>query len=132
MAALRAAGMWADVAGNQTSQAGAILRGLGSPADLIAASEDWRVSKPDAAFFEAMIAAAPCAAGRIGYVGDRLDNDLEPAKAAGMRTVFIRRGPWGYFVHEIHPGLARAADWRITSPTELPAVVEKCLAAFSR
>jgi FMN phosphatase YigB (HAD superfamily) len=40
-------------------------------------------------------AATPCPAERIAYVGDRLDNDLIPAKAAGMRTVFIRRGGRG-------------------------------------
>jgi HAD-hyrolase-like len=90
--------------GNQTSRAGAILRGLTLPADLIATSDDWGVSKPDPAFFDAVIAAAPCEAGRIAYVGGRLDNDLRPAKAAGMRTVFVRRGLWGY-IWEHHPGL---------------------------
>lgn len=31
----------------------------------------------------------------ILYVGDRLDNDVLPARRAGMRTAFLRRGPWG-------------------------------------
>jgi hypothetical protein len=35
----------------------------------------------------------------------------------------IRRGPWGY-VLEHHPDLAAAADWRMTSLAELPALVE--------
>jgi HAD superfamily hydrolase (TIGR01662 family) len=122
MAALRGAGVWVGVVGNQTTRAGAILRELNLPADLIATSDDLGVEKPDPAFFKAVIAAAPCAADRIAYVGDRLDNDLTPAKAAGMRTVFIRRGPWGY-IWEHHPDLAQAADWQITSLTELPAVV---------
>jgi FMN phosphatase YigB (HAD superfamily) len=78
--------------------------------------------KPDAAFFEAVAAAAPCSAGKIAYVGDRLDNDLKPAKASGMRTVFIRRGPWGY-VREHHPDLAEAADWQVTSLAELPPLL---------
>ncbi len=128
MAALRAAGVWVGVVGNQTSRAGGILRGLGLPADLIATSDDWGVSKPDPAFFHAVIAAAPCTAGQIAYVGDRLDNDLRPAKAAGMRTVFLRRGPWGY-IWEHHPGMAQAADWRITSLAELPTVVAASRAA---
>ena len=33
---------------------------------------------------------------RIAYVGDRVDNDVGPAIAAGMVGVHIRRGPWGY------------------------------------
>jgi FMN phosphatase YigB (HAD superfamily) len=56
------------------------------------------------------------------YVGDRLDNDLLPAKAAGMRTAFIRRGPWGY-IGEHHPDMASAADWRMDSLAELPGLV---------
>ena len=52
-------------------------------------------------------------------MGDRLDNDLKPAKDAGMRTAFIRRGPWGY-IWERHPDLPTVADWRITTLAELP------------
>jgi FMN phosphatase YigB (HAD superfamily) len=28
-------------------------------------------------------------------VGDRVDNDVVPALRAGMRAVWLRRGPWG-------------------------------------
>lgn len=62
LAALREMGIWVGVAGNQTERAGAILRGLGLPADLIATSDDWGVSKPDGAFFAALIKASPCPA----------------------------------------------------------------------
>jgi HAD superfamily hydrolase (TIGR01662 family) len=123
LTALRAMGIWVGVAGNQTSRAGGLLRELDLPVDLVATSDDWGVSKPDPGFFEALVAAAPCAADRIVYVGDRLDNDLKPAKAAGLRTAFIRRGPWGY-IWEDHPDMGSAADWRIASLTELPTLVE--------
>ena len=33
---------------------------------------------------------------KIAYVGDRVDNDVGPAIAAGMAGVHIRRGPWGH------------------------------------
>ncbi len=122
MAALREIGTWVGVAGNQTWRAGEILRELDLPADLIATSEEWGVIKPGSAFFRALIAATPCEASRILYVGDRLDNDLRPAKAAGMRTAFIRRGPWGY-IWEHHPDMVAATDWRITSLAELPPLV---------
>jgi HAD superfamily hydrolase (TIGR01662 family) len=122
LTALRSAGIWLGIVGNQTLRAGEILRKLDLPADLIATSEEWGVSKPDKSFFSALISAAPCEAGRIVYVGDRLDNDLKPAKAAGMRTAFIRRGPWGY-IWEQHPDMAEAADWRLASLTELPPIV---------
>lgn len=122
MAALRAMGVWVGVAGNQTSRAGQILRGLGLPSDMIATSDDWKAAKPDSSFFRAVIESAPCAAGEIVYVGDRLDNDLKPAKSAGMRTAFIRRGPWGY-IWEQHADMPAAADWRMTTLAELPAIV---------
>jgi hypothetical protein len=51
-----------------------------------------------------------------GEAGDPRDR-LRPLLA------IIRRGPWGY-VLEHHPDLAAAADWRMTSLAELPALVE--------
>jgi FMN phosphatase YigB (HAD superfamily) len=42
----------------------------------------------------AELAGAPAA--KIAYVGDRIDNDVAPALAAGTVAVRIRRGPWGY------------------------------------
>jgi HAD superfamily hydrolase (TIGR01549 family) len=122
MTALRDMGLWVGVAGNQTVRAGAILRSLSLPADLIATSEDWGVEKPDTEFFRTLINLAPCDAGRIVYVGDRLDADLKPAKKAGLLTAFIRRGPWGY-IWENHPDMTEAANWRMSSLAELPALV---------
>ena len=62
LTALRDMGLWVGIAGNQTSRAGEILRKLDLPADLIATSEEWGVSKPDESFFRALISAAPCEA----------------------------------------------------------------------
>ena len=56
-------------------------------------------------------------ADRVLYVGDRLDNDVLPARAAGMRTAFLRRGPWGH-VHALRPQAA-LADVRVDSLGEL-------------
>jgi len=122
MAALRDMGVWVGVAGNQTSRAGGILRELDLPADMIATSDDWKAAKPDASFFRVVIDSVPCDASGIVYVGDRVDNDLKPAKDAGMWTAFIRRGPWGY-IWERHPDMPVAADWRMTTLTELPEIV---------
>ncbi|MQB02534.1 MAG: HAD hydrolase-like protein, partial [Actinobacteria bacterium] len=52
--------------------------------------------KPDPAFFtEALRLMGGPAPADVAYVGDRVDNDVGPASAAGMRAVWIRRGPWG-------------------------------------
>jgi HAD superfamily hydrolase (TIGR01549 family) len=119
---LRRMGVWVGVAGNQTARAGQILRGLNLPADLVATSGEWGVAKPDPAFFHQVIDVSPGEPHEIVYVGDHRDNDLEPAKAAGLCTAFIRRGPWGYLWAE-DPKVHKSADWRIDSLTELPALV---------
>ncbi|MGH9006167.1 MAG: HAD family hydrolase, partial [Acidimicrobiales bacterium] len=60
---------------------------------------------------------------QVAYVGDRLDNDVLPAKAAGMFAVFIRRGPWGH----LHARRAEAAcaDVRIDSLAELITAIRQ-------
>ncbi len=60
--------------------------------DLVAASAEEGVSKPDLRIFEIALSKAKCKAGRAVMVGDRLDNDIVPAKKAGMKTVWIRQG----------------------------------------
>jgi len=41
------------------------------------------------------VALAECAPEELAYVGDRVDNDVLPALAAGLVAVHVRRGPWG-------------------------------------
>jgi HAD superfamily hydrolase (TIGR01549 family) len=95
LAALRTAGLWLGIAGNQTVRAGRLLRELFTPdVDLIGTSDDWGASKPDPAFFHRVAEVVPFANDEILYVGDRVDNDLRPAVAAGMHTALVHRGPW--------------------------------------
>ncbi|MGW2692304.1 HAD family hydrolase [Streptomyces sp. NPDC001296] len=95
LAALRADGLWLGIAGNQTVRAGRILRELfTTDVDLIGTSDDWGASKPDPAFFHRVAEVVPAEPNEILYVGDRVDNDIRPAVAAGMLTALVRRGPW--------------------------------------
>ncbi|MFJ3590151.1 HAD family hydrolase [Streptomyces sp. NPDC090231] len=93
--ALRADGLWLGIAGNQTTRSGGILRTLFTPdVDMIGTSDDWGASKPDPEFFVRVADIVPADPGEILYVGDRVDNDLAPAVAAGMCTALVHRGPW--------------------------------------
>jgi HAD superfamily hydrolase (TIGR01549 family) len=121
---LREAGVWLGIAGNQTVRSGAILRSLHMPVDLIATSDDWGVEKPDPAFFERVADAAPCAADEILYVGDRLDNDIRPAAAAGLRTALLRRGPWAT-IQQHDPDAALIPTVRLDSLAELPRLLSE-------
>jgi HAD superfamily hydrolase (TIGR01549 family) len=93
--ALKARGYFVGIVGNQPTSAEVMLRASGLPADFIATSDGWGVAKPDPAFFAKVIDAAGLEPKQIAYVGDRVDNDVLPARAAGMCTFLIRRGPWG-------------------------------------
>jgi HAD superfamily hydrolase (TIGR01509 family) len=92
------AGWLVGLAGNQPASAEAALRGLnlGVGVDVVASSETWGVEKPSPEFFAKLAEAAGCPPGEIAYVGDRVDNDVVPARAAGMHAVFVVRGPWGW------------------------------------
>ncbi|MGO4807790.1 HAD family hydrolase [Arthrobacter sp. 2MCAF15] len=70
-----------------------------------------------AEFFSRIVDTAQLDARQILYVGDRLDNDVRPARKAGMRTAFVRRGPWGH-LHAQRPEV-ELADMRIESLAEL-------------
>ena len=85
--------------------------------DFVGSSACWGVEKPDQAFFRRVVEEAGIDPTEIAYVGDRVDNDVEPALAAGMVAVHLRRGPWGY----LHDPPARAI--RTRSFEELPAAL---------
>ncbi|MCY0928284.1 HAD family hydrolase [Streptomyces sp. H27-H1] len=123
LANLRADGLWLGIAGNQTVRAGGILRGLFTDdVDLIGTSDDWGASKPDPEFFVRVAEVVPFAAEEILYVGDRVDNDLRPAVAAGMPTALIRRGPWGTIQWDTEEA-KKLPTFRVDSLLELPALI---------
>lgn len=104
--ALRDGGYRVAVVGNQPAVRTAELESIGVCPDLMAMSEELGADKPDPAFFErALELMGRPAPDDVAYVGDRLDNDIRPARAAGLRAVWLRRGPWG-LLHEDRDGAA--------------------------
>ena len=106
------------IAGNQPVEARAALEAMDLGADRILISAEIGFEKPSPSFFEKVSEAVGVEAGDILYVGDRVDNDVLPAKASGMQAVLIRRGPWGYLQAE-WPKAAQA-DAIIGSLSEIP------------
>ncbi len=111
--ALRERGLLVGLAGNQPESAVSELAACGVEVDVLASSEGWGVEKPSQEFFARIAAESGLPPERIAYVGDRVDNDVEPALAARMVAVHIRRGPWGYLQEP------PAAALRIASLAEL-------------
>lgn len=60
--------------------------------DVVVASAELGVSKPDRAIFERAFEMANCAPTEAAMIGDRLDNDIIPAAELGMVTVWIPNG----------------------------------------
>jgi FMN phosphatase YigB (HAD superfamily) len=96
LSGLSAAGYRVGVAGNQPQEVEVLFREVGVALDLVASSATLGADKPDPAFFAAIADRLGLRHDEIAYVGDRLDNDVRPAAAAGMRAVFVRRGPWAW------------------------------------
>jgi len=116
-------GLFVGLAGNQPAHAEPTLRGLDLAVDVIGTSEGWGVAKPAPGFFERVVREGGGDASSILYVGDRPDNDVRPAMAAGMKTCLIRRGPWGHILDL--PAIAEQSLFRIDSLDELPSLVAK-------
>jgi FMN phosphatase YigB (HAD superfamily) len=95
------------LAGNQPAKAKEALERLRLPVDWIANSAELGAEKPSPEFFARVAGKAGLPPNQIAYVGDRLDNDVVPAQAAGMRSVFLVRGPWGE-AHAIWPEARQA------------------------
>ena len=97
LAALRAGGYRLAVIANQPALRHRQLVAAGVDVDVMAMSQELSVAKPAPEFFlrslELMGSPPP---GDVAYVGDRIDNDVLPAAAAGLRAVWIRRGPWAH------------------------------------
>jgi putative hydrolase of the HAD superfamily len=56
-----------------------------------AISSELRVEKPDPAIFKRALREADVGGEVVAMVGDRLDRDIAPANALGMRTVWVLR-----------------------------------------
>lgn len=63
--------------------------------DVIISSAEEGVEKPDTHIFKLALRRAGCTAEEACMVGDRLDNDIEPAAAMGMCMVWVRQGWFG-------------------------------------
>jgi HAD superfamily hydrolase (TIGR01549 family) len=119
---LKQQGLFVGIAGNQPPTAKAALDSFGLDAHLITTSSELGVDKPSPDFFQKILELGGVRPDETAYVGDRVDNDVIPAQAAGMTAVFVERGPFGR-VHA-RRGDAAKADIFLKSLTELPEALQ--------
>ena len=89
--------------------------------DVVVSSAELGVAKPDKLIFEKALELAGCGTENSVMVGDRLDNDIIPAKALGMKTVWIRKGLAVYQNIELGKDIA---DWVIDNLSDLGEIFD--------
>jgi HAD superfamily hydrolase (TIGR01549 family) len=128
MAALRDAGYRLAIFGNQPANRTAELTALALPVEQIAMSAEMAVAKPSPTYFARVLdmLGGP-EPGSVAHVGDRMDNDVLPAAAAGFRSVWLRRGPWG-LIQELPRDFSPALV--VDSLTELATGIDSAFAVL--
>ncbi|MBR6186555.1 MAG: HAD-IA family hydrolase [Clostridia bacterium] len=86
---------------------------------VVVSSFDVGLKKPDPAIFYLALDRANVRPGEAVMIGDRLDNDVFPAKALGMKTVWVRQG-FGALQTPRSP--AATPDWSVSSLSELLSI----------
>lgn len=94
--------------------------GIGQYFDLVIASAEEGVSKPDLKIFNIALQKAECRAEDAVMIGDRLDNDIIPAKSLGMNTVWVKQG---FAVYQTANEEIEIPDFEVGSLTELLALL---------
>jgi HAD superfamily hydrolase (TIGR01509 family) len=115
LTALRADSWRIAVGGNQPAAVQQLIEDLDLPVDLVVSSGGLGAEKPSPEFFARAAAAIGVDVTDCVHVGDRVDNDVVAARAAGMTPVHVRRGPWG-LLHADDPRIER----QVSSLAELP------------
>ena len=87
---------------------------------VVLASAELGLPKPDPAIFAHALERAGCSSSQAWMVGDRLDNDIRPARVAGWRTI---RTLYGYNARQRPSDDLETPDYTITSLSEILRIV---------
>lgn len=86
---------------------------------VIVSSSEVGVSKPDKLIFEKAFELSGCLPQNSVMVGDRIDNDIIPAKSVGMKTIWIKKG---LSVYQNFENKNELVDWVINELIELKKI----------
>ena len=82
----------------------------------IFSSAEFGLAKPDPAIFRLALQKTNCLPQQAIMIGDRLDNDIVPAKRIGMKTIWIKQG---FSSLAQVKNLEERADWIVEKLTDL-------------
>lgn len=90
--------------------------GLGGYFKLVGSSAELGIAKPDPQFFEWAFREAGCRPEQAVMIGDRIDNDVIPARQLGMHAIWVKQG----FAKVQQPASGRLApDYTVDSILEI-------------
>nr|WP_308628348.1 HAD family hydrolase [uncultured Eisenbergiella sp.] len=81
--------------------------------DLVIASAEEGVAKPDKRIFERALERSECKSENAIMIGDRIDNDIVPSKRLGFHTIWVKQGFGQY--------------WNVSCEEEKPDYTVACL-----
>lgn len=90
--------------------------GLMKYISLVLSSAEEGVAKPEPEIFLRALSHAECKPSEAFMIGDRLDNDIYPAKKLGMKTVWVKQG---MAVYQKPQNETYTADFTVSSLTEI-------------
>lgn len=93
--------------------------GIGQYFDVVMASAEAGCAKPDPNIFISALNKAGCKATDAYMIGDRLDNDIIPAKKLGMKTIWVRQA---YAIYQKIDDESKVPDYIVNSIDEILAV----------
>lgn len=91
--------------------------GISKYFDLVIASAEEGVEKPNPEIFRIALERANCLPENAVMVGDRIDNDILPAKKIGMKTVWVKQG------FAKHQPKSDVPDYTIQTLDEISSVI---------
>ncbi|WP_105141886.1 HAD family hydrolase [Streptococcus suis] len=87
--------------------------------EVIVGSADFDLYKPDVKIFLYALEESGASPDQSIYIGDRVDNDIIPAKKLGMKTIRVKQGLGQYCPEDsMYP-----SDWQVLNVQELLEIV---------
>ena len=87
---------------------------------MVIASAEEGIAKPDKRIFNIALAKSGCKPENTIMIGDRIDNDIVPAKLSGMHTIWVKQGFGRYW--KITKDLERA-DYTVNNLSEICSIL---------
>lgn len=88
---------------------------------LVVASAEEGVAKPDREIFIRALKRADCLPENAVMIGDRIDNDIEPANRLGMRTIWVRQG---FSIYQQHANNFQIADYTVENLRDILGILK--------